>query len=670
MRTFTASLTSLLRAAFAPGVEGMTPSKKRLAVLSGLSSALDARRVMRAAWVVVACACAQALVAPTSRAIRPRMRRCAAASPAHALAERPRRRLRRRLRRSAIGLGAGAGVVLLGGGRGSALYWSLLPALLPWTPAFDTARLVVLFMRAARVDILEQRFRVEATAFSDPPEALTHPRPPEPRRLRRLAAAAARPFAPAAPRPRPLRVLCMDGGGMRGVNLLCMLEALEARLGAPVHERFDLVCGTSIGGAGALFMAHLDRPLAEAREASDQMREACFVGASSWRLLVRGYAARRAPGEVVSARVGPDRPLLAPAARDAAPPAAARLDLPDTLGFASGRGRDALQAVRAARDALSARALAPLAVGYYDGSEPAAPPPTRAASPLRPRAFAVAARETEGGALEPFLFRTYEPPAGALASGRCDARLWEAVAATCAAPTFFAPVAIEGEAGADVYVDGGIVANDPTLLALSEVAALWPDRPVGVVVSLGCGQQKRRKREGRRRGKDRARARPRIARFRRADVDGLEDAAFTERLFRSLGLSWEHEPRIRRAARRALDKRGATYVRLEPPLDEAVSLAETDAAKIEAMKRGVADWVAAPEQARVLDDVARLLSEEQAGLAGALARSVSALDGAARGARGAVATLPDSVGRVTALFEPRKPEATRWPKATAFIRSR
>jgi hypothetical protein len=289
---------------------------------------------------------------------------------------------------------------------------------------------------------------------------------------------------------------------------------------------------------------------------------------------------------------------------------------------------------------------------------------------LRPRAFAVAARETEGGALEPFLFRTYEPPPGALASGRCDARLWEAVAATCAAPTFFAPVAIEGEAGADVYVDGGIVANDPTLLALSEVAALWPDRPVGVVVSLGCGQQKRRKREGRRRGKDRARARPRIARFRRADVDGLEDAAFTERLFRSLGLSWEHEPRIRRAARRALDKRGATYVRLEPPLDEAVSLAETDAAKIEAMKRGVADWVAAPEQARVLDDVARLLSEEQAGLAAALARTVSALDGAARGARGAVATLPDSVGRVTALFEPRKPEATRWPKATAFIRSR
>ncbi|KAK7248120.1 calcium-independent phospholipase [Aureococcus anophagefferens] len=278
-------------------------------------------------------------------------------------------------------------------------------------------------------------------------------------------------------------------------------------------------------------MAHLDRPPAEApREASDQMREACFVGASSWRLLVRGYAARRAPGEVVSARPGPTG-APGPGGAGAAPPAAARLDLPDTLGFASGRGRDALRAVRAARARSRRAALAPLAVGYYDGSEPAAPPPKRADSPFRPRAFAVAARETEGGALEP--------------TSRASA--------------------------------------------------------------------------------------------------------------------------ARRA--RALDKRGATYVRLEPPLEEAVSLAETDAAKIEAMKRGVADWVAAPEQARVLDDVARLLSEEQAGLAAALARTASASDAAAR-ARARVATLPDSVGRVTALFEPRKPEATRWPKATAFIRSR
>ena len=57
--------------------------------------------------------------------------------------------------------------VYLGGGRGLSLGWCVLPALLPWTPVFETARLVLLFMRAARVDTLEQRFRVEATAFME-----------------------------------------------------------------------------------------------------------------------------------------------------------------------------------------------------------------------------------------------------------------------------------------------------------------------------------------------------------------------------------------------------------------------------------------------------------------------------------------------------------------------
>ena len=35
--------------------------------------------------------------------------------------------------------------------------------------------------------------------------------------------------------------------------------------------------------------------------------------------------------------------------------------------------------------------------------------------------------------------------------------------------------------------DGGLVANDPTAIALREAAALWPHRPVGLVVSLGTG---------------------------------------------------------------------------------------------------------------------------------------------------------------------------------------
>ena len=49
-------------------------------------------------------------------------------------------------------------------------------------------------------------------------------------------------------------------------------------------------------------------------------------------------------------------------------------------------------------------------------------------------------------------------------------------------------------------VDGGLVTNDPTIIAIREAQALWPGRPIGVIVSLGTGDSKLddETREGRR----------------------------------------------------------------------------------------------------------------------------------------------------------------------------
>ena len=55
---------------------------------------------------------------------------------------------------------------------------------------------------------------------------------------------------------RPLRILCIDGGGARGIGVLVMLEALQAACGQPIHELFDLICGTSIGAAIATGLSH------------------------------------------------------------------------------------------------------------------------------------------------------------------------------------------------------------------------------------------------------------------------------------------------------------------------------------------------------------------------------------------------------------------------------
>ena len=61
-------------------------------------------------------------------------------------------------------------------------------------------------------------------------------------------------------RPRGVRILAMDGGGMKGLATLRLLRALAARLHPmPLHAAFDLVAGTSTGGvlAAALCLRRL-----------------------------------------------------------------------------------------------------------------------------------------------------------------------------------------------------------------------------------------------------------------------------------------------------------------------------------------------------------------------------------------------------------------------------
>jgi predicted acylesterase/phospholipase RssA len=56
-----------------------------------------------------------------------------------------------------------------------------------------------------------------------------------------------------------LRVLSLDGGGIRGVFAAHFLQNLEA-LGKPLHKCFDLVVGTSTGGIIALAIAY-EKPM-------------------------------------------------------------------------------------------------------------------------------------------------------------------------------------------------------------------------------------------------------------------------------------------------------------------------------------------------------------------------------------------------------------------------
>ena len=54
---------------------------------------------------------------------------------------------------------------------------------------------------------------------------------------------------------QPFQALSMTGGGYRGLFTARVLQNIEEHIGVPIGRRFDLTCGTSIGGIVALAVA-------------------------------------------------------------------------------------------------------------------------------------------------------------------------------------------------------------------------------------------------------------------------------------------------------------------------------------------------------------------------------------------------------------------------------
>lgn len=111
------------------------------------------------------------------------------------------------------------------------------------------------------------------------------------------------------------------------------------------------------------------------------------------------------------------------------------------------------------------------------------PAPRRARAP--PQVFLVASLVSTKPPL-PYLFRTYQHDARTASRfpGDCGSRVWEALRASTAAPTFFEPVVRDRL----MFQDGGLLNNNPTSLAIHEARCLWPDRPIAAIVSIGTGR--------------------------------------------------------------------------------------------------------------------------------------------------------------------------------------
>lgn len=210
--------------------------------------------------------------------------------------------------------------------------------------------------------------------------------------------------------PAPLRVLCLDGGGLLGLATASFLARTEQRLGARFADRFDVFCGTSTGGILALGLAHGMSAEALVR-IYDEMGPKVFprpsLLARPWRFLASWMWPRYA--------ATPLRELLEQHLGDA------------TLGDVQRRGKF----------------------------------------------VAITALNLRTG--EPYVFKTDHADGLVRDAG---IRLVDVALATSAAPTYFPPARVQMPGGSvETLADGGVFANDPTMVAYVEALAYLARAP-------------------------------------------------------------------------------------------------------------------------------------------------------------------------------------------------
>ncbi|XAR65626.1 Phospholipase A(1) [Bertholletia excelsa] len=277
-----------------------------------------------------------------------------------------------------------------------------------------------------------------------------------------------------------LRILSMDGGGMKGLATVQILKEIEKGTGKRIHELFDLVCGTSTGGMLAVALAIKLMTLERCEEIYKQL------------------------GKLVFAEPGP---------KDNE--AATWKEKLDQLYKSSSQSfRVVVHGSKHSADQFE-RLLKEICADE-DGDLL-----IESAVKSTPKVFAVSTLVSTVPA-QPFIFRNYQYPAGtpeisftisegsatigpgtnntslqvgykrSAFIGSCKHQIWKAIRASSAAPYYL------DDFSDDAYrwQDGAIVANNPTIFAIREAQLLWPDTKIDCLVSIGCGSVPTKVRKG------------------------------------------------------------------------------------------------------------------------------------------------------------------------------
>ena len=126
------------------------------------------------------------------------------------------------------------------------------------------------------------------------------------------------------PPSRGVRILSMDGGGMRGLLSVRILFALQKRTGQKLSDMFDLICGTSTGAILAAAMAIKGYSLEECENIYKRLGKEVFTASRP-----ANQANSAAAGKASAAASNADAETLAEEERAAAAAAAGERDVSD-----------------------------------------------------------------------------------------------------------------------------------------------------------------------------------------------------------------------------------------------------------------------------------------------------------------------------------------------------
>jgi patatin-like phospholipase/acyl hydrolase len=240
------------------------------------------------------------------------------------------------------------------------------------------------------------------------------------------------------------RILCLDGGGIRGIVELEVLRAIEQALGGEmrVQDFFDLIVGTSTGGIIALALGVQQWPVDQCIDMFTSMCDQAYTP------RVKGM------------------PILDLAATISHGSKYKTKEFHDTLKEAFG-DKNYLFGGRIQGGAQTQTKVAVTSTTSTGG-----------------RAIVIANyRRKEDGEPEYDFERPHEP--------ELEMRVWEAAAATSAAPTYFKPFV--NPLTRRTYLDGALQNNNPAKLANRERKLIWPetaDVDPDIFLSLGTGQNR------------------------------------------------------------------------------------------------------------------------------------------------------------------------------------